>query len=218
MSEKKITTDLLNYRVIEPNSLTIDSKLIILLHGFGASMNDIVPVASYLANKGHLCICPNGPIKLEVFDGGYAWGEFVNNSVKLSLESIDRLQRFLFEIVPSHNIENLRVILAGFSQGGMISCYAGITIRNLVDGIVVLSSPFIKELNNVDFGKVNIGTPIFLAHGINDLVVPITDARQMKDKLVEKGYEVNYKEYSLEHSISPNVVDDVLNWLDVKIN
>ena len=56
MSEKKFTTDLLNYRVIEPNNLTIDSKLIILLHGFGASMNDIVPVASYLANKGHLCI------------------------------------------------------------------------------------------------------------------------------------------------------------------
>ena len=213
MSEK-ITTDLLDYRVIEPNNLTTDSKLIILLHGFGASMNDIVPVASYLANKGHLCICPNGPIKLEFFDGGYAWGDLVSNSVKLSLESIDRLQRFIFEIVPTHNTQTLRVILAGFSQGGMISCYAGITRRDLVDGIVVLSSPFIKGLLNVDFGKVNIGIPIFLSHGINDLVVPITDARQMNDKLLEKGYEVNYKEYSLEHSISQSVVDDVLNWLD----
>ena len=213
MSEK-ITTDLLDFRLIEPNNLTIDSKLIILLHGFGASMNDIVPVASYLANKGHLCICPNGSIKLEFFDGGYAWGELVSNSVNLSLDSIDRLQRFIFEIVPKYNTQNLRVILAGFSQGGMISCYGGITIPNLVDGIVVLSSPFIKELNNADFAKVNLDIPIFLSHGINDLVVPIPDARQMKEKLLEKGYEVNYKEYPLEHSISQSVVDDVLDWLD----
>jgi len=217
MAEKN-TTDLLDYRVIEPNDLTTDSKLIILLHGYGASMNDIVPVASYLANKGHLCICPNGPIELEFFDGGYAWGELVESGVNLSLESIDKLKRFIFEIVPKYNTQNLRVILAGFSQGGMISCYAGITIPNLVDGIVILSSPFIKELNNVDFGKVNLDIPIFLSHGINDLVVSITDARQMKEKLLKRGYKIDYKEYPLEHSINQSVVDDVLNWLKIKFN
>lgn len=217
MAEKN-TTDLLDYRVIEPNDLTTDSKLIILLHGYGASMNDIVPVASYLANKGHLCICPNGPIELEFFDGGYAWGELVESGVNLSLESIDKLKRFIFEIVPKYNTQNLRVILAGFSQGGMISCYAGITIPNLVDGIVILSSPFIKELNNVDFGKVNLDIPIFLSHGINDLVVSITDARQMKEELLNRGYKIDYKEYPLEHSINQSVVDDVLNWLEIKFN
>ena len=217
MSEK-ITTDLLDYRVIEPNNLATDSKLIILLHGYGASMNDIVPVATYLANKGHLCICPNGPIELEFFDGGHAWGELVGNGVNLSLESINKLKRFISEIVPKHNTQNLRVILAGFSQGGMISCYVGITTPNLVDGIVILSSPFIKELNNVDFGKVNLETPIFLSHGINDLVVSITDARQMKEALIKRGYKIDYKEYQLEHSIDQSVVDDVLNWLNVKFN
>ena len=61
-------------------------------------------------------------------------------------------------------------------------------------------------------------TPIFLSHGINDLVVSITDARQMKEALLKRGYKIDYKEYQLEHSIDQSVVDDVLNWLNVKFN
>ena len=65
---------------------------------------------------------------------------------------------------------------------------------------------------------VNLDIPIFLSHGINDLVVSITDARQMKEKLLKRGYKIDYKEYQLEHSIDQSVVDDVLNWLNVKFN
>ena len=56
-------------------------------------------------------------------------------------------------------------------------------------------------------------TPIFMAHGTADPVVPITRAQQSRDLLTSMGYKVEWHEYMMQHSLCQEEIDAIGAWL-----
>ena len=118
-----------------------------------------------------------------------------------------------------HKIPSERVIIGGFSQGGAVSLFTGLTIKQKLAGIFGLSCylvlhdqipNFIKEAN-----KVNQDTPFFIAHGDADQVVRYEwgteSARVIKEEL---GHKVEFKTYQdLPHSAALEEIDDLEGWI-----
>jgi phospholipase/carboxylesterase len=56
-------------------------------------------------------------------------------------------------------------------------------------------------------------TPIFMAHGQSDPVIPIRRAEQSRDLLQLLGYAVEWHTYAMPHSVCPDEIDDISRWL-----
>ncbi|MFX9246758.1 carboxylesterase, partial [Acinetobacter baumannii] len=59
----------------------------------------------------------------------------------------------------------------------------------------------------------NQDTPIFMAHGVSDPVVPFAAGRDSRDMLQQAGYAVDWHEYPMQHNISQQEIADVSRWL-----
>lgn len=121
--------------------------------------------------------------------------------------------------IKDHNISSDRIIVGGFSQGGAISLFTGLTIKRKLAGIFGLScylvlgdkiSELAKEAN-----KVNQDTPFFIAHGDADPVVRY-DWGKKTAQVIEKdlGHKVEFKTYrNLPHSAALEEIDDLESWM-----
>jgi len=127
------------------------------------------------------------------------------------------------------SLDYSRVVLAGFSQGGALALYTGMSQHRTKEnklglglaGIVVMSG-YLPNSKQFTVAKGSESTPILHCHGVDDNVVPVqaTDvAKARVDELVtEKGgdnsnlYQV--KTYrGLDHSVSMEELNDVANFL-----
>jgi len=99
-------------------------------------------------------------------------------------------------------ISSTNILLAGFSQGGVIALHAGLKYQHQLAGIVALSTylPTIEQLKT-ERSIANYVTPIFMAHGIIDPVVAVESGKAACDKLKSMDYEVEWHDYVMEHSL-----------------
>ncbi|KAK4125042.1 Phospholipase/carboxylesterase [Parathielavia appendiculata] len=106
-----------------------------------------------------------------------------------------------------------RIVLGGFSQGGAISIFSGLTAKVKLGGIVALSSYLLLSLKFADLvpkPEFNKDTPIFMAHGDSDPVVHPELGKKSYDLLKGLGYNATLKIYKdMEHSACPEELDDV---------
>ncbi|KAL1888306.1 hypothetical protein Sste5346_009630 [Sporothrix stenoceras] len=109
-----------------------------------------------------------------------------------------------------------RIVLGGFSQGGAVALFSGLTSLVKLAGIVGMSTylPLTLKLESTYLPKapainVNAQTPILLCHGTVDPVLPFQLGRMSKDKLLSLGYPVEWKEYQMPHTAVPEELDDV---------
>jgi len=99
--------------------------------------------------------------------------------------------------IPSENI-----LLAGFSQGGVIALHAGLRYPLRLAGIVALSTylPTVGQLQS-ERSAVNDDIPVFMAHGILDSIVAIETGKNTFNALKNLNYNVEWHDYVMEHSI-----------------
>jgi len=91
-----------------------------------------------------------------------------------------------------------RIVLGGFSQGGAMSMFAGLTSKARLGGIVALSSYLLLSLKFADLvpkPEFNKETPIFMAHGDSDQVVNFELGKKSYDLLKDMGYKATLKIY-----------------------
>lgn len=91
-----------------------------------------------------------------------------------------------------------RIILGGFSQGGAISLFTGLTAKVKLAGIVALSCYLPLDAKFVDFVKENDNnrkTPILMCHGEEDQVVPTNFGKLSYENLKTQGFDVTMKLY-----------------------
>jgi predicted esterase len=101
--------------------------------------------------------------------------------------------------VSTKGIPSERIILGGFSQGGAMSLFSGLTAPSRLGGIVGLScymllSDKIKDLT-VEAGNMNKETKIFMGHGDADMVVKYQFGKMTADVLKDMGYQVDFRTY-----------------------
>ena len=107
-----------------------------------------------------------------------------------------------------------RIVLAGFSQGGAIALQAGLRHRERLGAIVALSSYLALEGSlDAEASAANKSTPIFMAHGTQDPIVPLQLAEASQRALRMRGYDVEWHTWPMPHSVCAEEVEALGSFL-----
>ena len=120
----------------------------------------------------------------------------------------------MFECLCARVVAAENIVIAGFSQGGVIALDAGMRFPTPLAGIMALSTyiPVRDTLPSADqHGKADMS--IFYGHGDYDPVIPIEQAESARHFLTEKGYSVDWHCYPMEHSVCPKEITHIKSWL-----
>jgi phospholipase/carboxylesterase len=111
--------------------------------------------------------------------------------------------------VPAH-----RIVLGGFSQGCAISLMTGLRHAEPLGGIMGLSGYLpLADKTAGERSEASLRTPIFLAHGTHDEVIALQRAETSRAALQALGYEVEWHEYLMGHSVTPLEIEEMNAWL-----
>ncbi len=173
--------------------------MVIMIHGRGADMNDLADLAPLLdAPDGARFVFPNAPKPFEAYPGmsfGWTWFEGWPPTQESVRESREVLLEFLEEITAKYPTTSL--IVAGFSQGAMMSLDVG--LRHEAAAVIAMSGGLYEhDLPDLAARK---ETPVLLSHGSLDDVVPVNYARRARALLEDAGFDVEYHEYPMGHQV-----------------
>ena len=214
---------------IEINTAEQAEYAVIWLHGLGASGHDfepIVPELHLLARPGVRFLFPHAPVRPITVNGGAAmrgWYDIdstdfgsrqqdsagIKESASLICDLVDKQ----IELgIPARNIT-----LAGFSQGGAIALYEGLTGKHQLGGILALSTYLpIQDIALPLTTEERLKVPVFMGHGQHDDVIRIQHAMQSRDVMLEHNIALEWHDYAMAHSVSADEVADVSNWLKLQ--
>jgi phospholipase/carboxylesterase len=186
---------------------------IIWMHGLGADGHDFEPLVPELLADGMpdlRFIFPNAPVRPVTINNGYemrAWYDIVGID-RRSAEDFAGIQATTAAIGAHIRKENergiatSRIALAGFSQGGAMALHIATRLPEKLAGVIALSCylPLAKQFAT-DRSSANLATPIFMAHGTQDPVVPIGLGDESRKILEGTGYRVEWHAYPMPHSL-----------------
>jgi phospholipase/carboxylesterase len=147
-----------------------------------------------------------------------AWYDISDGAIRREDEGGVRASQKLIESLISREKERGtaagRLVLAGFSQGGAIALQTGLRHADRIAGVMALSTylPIADKLA-AEASASNRDTPIFMAHGSYDPVIPLARAEQSRAILQSLGYAVEWHEYGMPHSVCPEEVAEIGTWL-----
>ena len=195
---------------------------VIWMHGLGADGNDFAPLADQIdLPVGVRYIFPHAPTMPVTINGGYvmrAWYDISDAAIRREDEAgVRASQQGVEALLARENTRGIaasRIVLAGFSQGGAIALHTGLRHAERLAGIMALSTyvPVADKLA-AEASPANRDVPIFMAHGTHDPVIPVARAKASRDLLLQLGYTLEWREYRMEHSVSPQEIDDITDWL-----
>ncbi|HSY28008.1 MAG TPA: alpha/beta hydrolase [Burkholderiaceae bacterium] len=198
---------------------------VIWLHGLGADGNDFVPVVRELNLNGCPAIrfiFPHAPTMPVTINGGYvmrAWYDILGTDLVRHEDEagLRKSQLAIEQLIGNEKARGIpaeRIILAGFSQGCAMTLQTGLRYPEKLAGLLCLSGYVpIHTTLAAERSAANQATPIFMAHGTVDPVIPIFRAEQSRDLLQSMGYAVEWHEYPMPHSVSPEEIDHIGDWL-----
>jgi phospholipase/carboxylesterase len=194
------------------------------MHGLGADGHDFVPIIPELDLPQALAVrfvFPHAPMRPVTINAGMvmrAWYDVLELGGGREDEAGVRASQILVEALiareKSRGIPADRIVLAGFSQGGVMALQTGLRHPERLAGIMALSCyvPLARTLA-AETTAANRDVPIFMAHGIYDDLIPVARARRSRDLLLGLGYGVEWREYPMPHSVSGEEVGDISRWL-----
>jgi len=196
---------------------------IIWLHGLGADGQDFVPVVDELELPAAVrYIFPHAPQRPVTINGGFvmrAWYDIATQDIDARQDAAGiRASQAEIEALIAREVERgiapQNIYLAGFSQGGAIALHTGLRQQTPLGGVLALSAYL--PLADTVVGEARaeaLGTPIFMAHGRSDQVVPYALGNASRKALQELGCEVEWHEYAMPHSVCPEELLDIQHWL-----
>ena len=198
---------------------------VIWMHGLGADGNDFVPMVKELDLAGLPAIRFIFPHARQIpvtVNNGYvmrAWYDIVGTDIarredETGLRSSQLEVEALIAREKSRGIPAERIILAGFSQGCAMTLQTGLRHDEKLAGLLCLSGyvPLADKISN-ERSEASLKTPVFLVHGTHDGVIPVARAHQSRDLLKALGYQVEWHEYPMQHSLCLEEVNDISAWL-----
>lgn len=198
---------------------------VIWMHGLGADGSDFVPIVRELnltGCPGIRFIFPNADSIPVTINGGYvmpAWYDIlgmdlVRKEDEAGLRKSQQQIEALIKREIDRGISAEKIILAGFSQGCAMTLQTGLRFSHKLAGLMCLSGYLpLQGSVSAEHHAANKATPIFMAHGRGDGVVTIDRAEKSRDFLLELGYNIEWHEYLMQHSVCEEEIDDIGNWL-----
>jgi phospholipase/carboxylesterase len=197
---------------------------IIWMHGLGADGHDFEPLVPELLAPGmpHLrFVFPHAPVRPVTINNGYqmrAWYDIIGID-RRSAEDFDGIAASaasIGDLIKAENqrgVPTVRIAIAGFSQGGAMALHIATRHAEKFAGVIALSCylPQSRELSSRN--AANQATPIFMAHGTQDPVVPYPLGDESRRLLEGAGYPVEWHSYPMPHAVFEPEVRDIRAFL-----
>lgn len=199
---------------------------IIWLHGLGADGHDFEPIVPQLglrADARFRFIFPHAPAMPVSINGGYvmpAWYDICETDLGIrhdeaGIAASAKAIQLLIEQQQMHGIASGRIVLAGFSQGAAMSLHVGLAQTEALAGIMALSG-YLLLPGRLDehLNPAALTSSLFMAHGINDPVVPFELGLAAHDRLQKTGMDVEWHSYPMAHQVCPKEITAIGTWLN----
>jgi phospholipase/carboxylesterase len=205
----------------DPAALTV-----ICMHGYGADMRDLAPLAQELETKRPIkWFLPNAPETLDW--GGRAWfpidvaafeeAQRAGTPRDLSLKepaglewAREEMQRFIKGIETPWE----KIVLMGFSQGAMLAVDLAARAETAPAGVAILSGTLVDKKTLAELAARKIGLPFFQSHGSVDPILGYPQARALEKVLTEAGWKGQLRRFEGGHAIPAEVLDGLASWLE----
>lgn len=201
------------------------SATVIWLHGLGDSGNGFAPIVPELklpAQHGVRFIFPHAPERPVTINGGMrmrAWYDittmdFNQRADRLGVEESSALVSQLIDAEIALGIAPENIIVAGFSQGGVIALHLTTRSRHQFAGVMALST-YMCEPHTLgkEASASNRSTPFFFGHGQFDEVVPLVMGEAAKTTLEENGFNASFHTYGMQHSVCLEELNDIRHFI-----
>lgn len=214
---------------VEHNPATAANACVIWLHGLGDSGHGFAPIVPHLKLAEGLAVrfvFPHAPERPVTINGGMrmrAWYDLksmdFNNRVDTNgvIESATQVEQLIDHEI-ANGIPASRIILVGFSQGGVVTLHLSTRTKLKLAGVIALST-YMNEPHNfaTQQSDHNKATPFMVAHGQFDDVVPVDKGKQAFDKLIELGYDATWHTYPIQHNVDMNEINDIANFISAAL-
>ncbi|HEX4854078.1 alpha/beta hydrolase [Arenimonas sp.] len=198
---------------------------ILWLHGLGADGHDFAPIVPELLRAGWPAlrfVFPHAPVRAVTINNGArmrAWYDIRNLQIDQRAdeqgvrESIAQVEALIAREV-ERGVPPERILLAGFSQGGAIALAAGVRREAALGGLVALSTYLpMASTTAAEATKAGLGTPVFMAHGVHDPVVPESLGQRSRVALESLGMAIDWHAYPMPHSVCAEEIRDLGDWM-----
>ncbi len=203
---------------------------VIWLHGLGADGHDFEPIVPALRlppDARVRFVFPHAPPRPVTINGGMvmrAWYDIRSLGVEARDHDAEGIADStgqvgaLIEREGERGVEPGRIVLAGFSQGGAIALHAGLRHRARLAGVVALSAYLLFPGSlREESAPENADTPVFLAHGEFDDVVPLAAGLLARDALSASGRPVAWSTWPVPHAVHPEEITEVGRFLSERL-
>jgi len=210
-------------QTVEVESGSEPSASVIWLHGLGADGHDFEPIVPELRLPDTLplrFVFPHAPVRPVTLNGGMAmraWYDIISldRNGPVDAAGINESSALLESLIAREEQRGInpgRIVLAGFSQGGAIAINTVLRSGRKLAGLMALST-WLALPETLQADSVDASTPVFMAHGRFDPMIPMQYGRSAADALVDAGFDVDWHDYPMAHAVCPQEIDDIRNWL-----
>ncbi len=201
-----------------------NGPLVVLLHGFGAPGEDLVPLARQIEVPRDVRFAfPAAPLALDMVPGGRAWWNLdmielqravaardyatLTGRVPAGLvEAREQLTRLLQELEREHGAARDKLVLGGFSQGAMLATDVTLHLEQAPAALVILSGSLIAKDEWLPLMKARAGLSVVQSHGRADPVLSYELAEALRDALAAAGLQVDFHPFNGGHGIPNGVI------------
>src|SRR5881227_1716321 len=188
---------------------------LVLFHGRGADKNDLFPLLDALdPERRFVGVTPRGPLSLP--PGGahwYALGGIGTPEATTFYASYGAAAEWLDGFLAEHGVVHDRLVLGGFSQGGVMTYALGLGRGRPRPAALTVFSSFIPSVEGFELDLSPPLPPVAIGHGTLDPVIEVQWGRRARALLEGAGAEVLYRETPMFHQIDPAFVREVAEWL-----
>ncbi|MFP4549917.1 MAG: alpha/beta hydrolase [Spirochaetales bacterium] len=219
---------MLNYVSMEDDSAPSGRRRsVILLHGFGASMHDLAPLADVMQVPGYSWCFPQAPIDLPGFPAGKAWfprqepelEHFSTGATFANLRDYDppglaESAREVKHLIEELALTSSELVIGGFSQGAMVAVELLTHLNALPQALVLFSGSLIAEhrWSRALSAKLQ-GLPVFQSHGRTDPILPYEEGTSLGRLLDKSGASRRFIDFPGGHAIPNKVVNKATQFL-----
>ena len=201
---------------------------ILWLHGLGADGHDFEPIVPQLGldGRGIRFLFPHAPRRAVTINMGLlmpAWFDIRAQDFSARIDEAGiRASAAQVEALVAREKERgipaERILLAGFSQGGVIALHVALRHPERLAGAIGLSTFLPQEVTaRAELSAANAALPVFMAHGDDDPMIPIAWAEQARDRLKELAHPVVWKQYPMAHQVCAEEIADLAAWIGERL-